>query len=227
MEFSNPEIQEFVERKKDLLEMKKKQIDQKLSEKINTIELIDLEDLERALSTDFALDTIENMAINLIISNKSSAKQAVSMALQTRKIRKAISEKKDDLLKPLKNFQKNVCNHTAYLIEKLENLEESLTKKIENWIEIQNENPFDHIEKIDTEDGTMLYKYDFDFEIQNINQVPFQFLKIDEKAIENAIKNGIRNIPGLSIFETKKATFRVKNFENKVKNQSNYIDLEV
>ena len=141
--------------------------------------------------------------------------------------KKAITEKKEELLKPLKDFQKNVYNHTAFLIEKMEYLEESLTKKIEKWIEIQNENPFDHIEKIETEDGTMIYKYDFNFEIKDINQVPFQFLKIDEKAVESAIKGGIRNIPGLSIFETKKATFRVKNFENKVKNQSNYIDLEV
>ena len=105
-------------------------MNKKLSEKINTIELVDIEDLERSILKDFALDTIENMGIDLTISNKSSAKQAVSMALQTRKIRKAISEKKDELLKPLKDIQKNVSNHTTSLIERLENLEQSLTKKI-------------------------------------------------------------------------------------------------
>ncbi len=198
-----------------------------LEKKIITIELFNDEDLGKVLSTNFSLDHIENMAYEITISNKSIAKQAVSMALQTRKIRKAISEKKDELLKPLKDIQKNVSNHTTSLIERLESIEDTLTNKLEEWIEIQNENPFDHIEKIDTEDGTMNYKYDFDFEIKDINQVPFQFLKVDEKAVESALKNGMRNIPGLSIFETKKATFRVKNSENKVKNQSNYIDSEV
>ena len=192
----------------------------------NQIEILDEKTLEQTFR-GFALESIENLVCDLIITNNSSAKQAVSMALQARKMKKAISDKKDELLEPLKSFQKHVTLNSSCLIKKLEELEETLTEKIEAWIEEQNKSPFTHIEKIDVEDGSMNYKYDFDFEIKDINQVPFQFLKVDEKAVESVLKSGMRNIPGLSIFETKKATFRVKNSENKVKNQSNYIDSEV
>ena len=157
-----------------------------LEKKIITIELFSEEDLGKVLSTNFSLDHIENMAYEITISNKSSAKQAVSMALQTRKIRKAISEKKDELLKPLKDIQKNVSNHTTSLIERLESIEDTLTDKLEEWIEIQNENPFDHIEKIDTEDGTMNYKYDFDLIIQPIELCYLLFFHIYKLSLQIA-----------------------------------------
>ena len=188
----------------------------------NQIEILDEKTLEQTFR-GFALESIENMVCDLIITNNSSAKQAVSMALQARKMKKAISDKKDELLEPLKSFQKHVTLNSSCLIKKLEKLEETLTEKIEAWIEEQNKSPFTHIEKIDVEDGSMNYKYDYEFKVENINEVPFKFLKVDEKAVNKALKSGMRSIPGLDIYETYYATFRVKNSENNAKKEEDYI----
>lgn len=52
-----------------------------------------------------------------------------------------------------------------------------------------------------TESGTTSYVSTWDFELVDIESVPHKYLMIDAPAIRNAIKAGIREIPGIKIFE--------------------------
>lgn len=63
------------------------------------------------------------------------------------------------------------------------------------------------IEEISTADEisvgnsmTTFRKY-ITFEIVDITKVPAEYLSVDTKAINQAIRNGVRDIPGLKIFE--------------------------
>ena len=41
----------------------------------------------------------------------------------------------------------------------------------------------------------------WEFEIEDINKVPREYLTLDEKKVKDDLKMGIRNIPGLKIYE--------------------------
>lgn len=48
----------------------------------------------------------------------------------------------------------------------------------------------------------------WDYSLVDLDQVPRQYLTLDEKAVKAAIKDGVRTIPGLNIFETHNITVR-------------------
>lgn len=56
--------------------------------------------------------------------------------------------------------------------------------------------------------GTATVKKVWDFEVLDERQVPREFLIVNEKAIRAAVKAGVRNIPGVQIFETEQLAVR-------------------
>jgi hypothetical protein len=61
-----------------------------------------------------------------------------------------------------------------------------------------------------TDIGTMSTLSVWDFEILNIKEVPREYLELNHSKVKAAIKNGIRNIPGLQIFEDTQVRIRTK-----------------
>ncbi len=53
-----------------------------------------------------------------------------------------------------------------------------------------------------TEGGTSFQRKTWTFSVEDVNKVPREFLELNESAVRAAIKNGVRNIDGLKIFET-------------------------
>jgi len=48
----------------------------------------------------------------------------------------------------------------------------------------------------------------WEFEVEDIGNIPREYLLLDEKKVRDAIRMGIRNIPGIRIFETTKTVLR-------------------
>ena len=46
------------------------------------------------------------------------------------------------------------------------------------------------------------------FEVQNLSNVPREYLMLDEKKVREAIRSGERNIPGLMIFQKQQTVYR-------------------
>ena len=59
-----------------------------------------------------------------------------------------------------------------------------------------------------TESGSAHQRMTWEFEIEDATKVPRAYLAIDEKLIRQAVKAGIRQIPGVRIFEQASTTFR-------------------
>lgn len=59
-----------------------------------------------------------------------------------------------------------------------------------------------------TESGSAHQRMTWEFEIEDKSMVPPEYLMVDEKAIRQAVKAGIRQIPGVRIFELASTTFR-------------------
>jgi hypothetical protein len=61
-------------------------------------------------------------------------------------------------------------------------------------------------ESIVTENGEVIFKRPWTYVVADMAQVPDEYLTVDNVKVANAIKDGLRNIPGLSIFQTRTLT---------------------
>lgn len=63
---------------------------------------------------------------------------------------------------------------------------------------------------IKTSSGSATAKLKWTFKLVDISQVPVEFLLLNEKKIKHLVEAGIRNIPGIEIFQQEKTSFRSK-----------------
>lgn len=146
-----------------------------------------------------------------VIETVEQAKNALSMALQSRKIFKALEEERKKITKPHVDFQRSINKLVGSIQDRLKEIETRLESKISTWVEQELENPFSQFDSIVVEDGSLLTKNVWDFCIINENEIPPEFLVPCSSLIELAIKNGIRKIPGVEIFQKRETSLRVKN----------------
>jgi hypothetical protein len=61
---------------------------------------------------------------------------------------------------------------------------------------------------IRTESGVASGRKTWTFELADLGKVPREYMTLDERKVNDAIKAGLRNIPGLRIYEKETTTFR-------------------
>lgn len=173
--------------------------------------VVDLGALKYELMRQFDIDMLENSAAAIGVRSEDDARGALSMALQARKLEKALDDSRAQIVKPHFDYQKAINKLVKDFKDKLTAIEQSLHKKIDKWIETERENPFTAIDKLEVEDGSLTTKKSYDFVVEDERLVPLEYMVIDAGAIEKAIKFGTRKIPGVKIIEKTETTLRVKN----------------
>lgn len=171
----------------------------------------ELLEIEAQIMENIDIDFIEKKSSEIEIFDEDIAKTALSMALQVRKLEKTLEKSRVELTKPHVDYQRSINKIVKDLKEKLKSIENSLQIKIESWIRVENENPFLRVDELTVDDGTMFKTKSWTFEIDVIEAIPTKFLMPNEKAIQEAIDNGIREIPGVHIFKDEKFIMRTKN----------------
>lgn len=66
------------------------------------------------------------------------------------------------------------------------------------------------VQKIAVEDGTSTTEQVWKFEVEDASIIPREYLIIDERAIKQSIKAGVRSIPGVKVFSEQVKRYRVK-----------------
>lgn len=145
---------------------------------------------------------------NFQVTSKITAETCLSMTLQARKMRQALDRSRAEIIKPHIDFQKAVNKMSKDYEKKLLEIEESLSEKVIFWLE--NPMCFD-IDKLSVEDGCLSKKIVIDYEVMDETLIEREFLTVDTKKIELAIKNGLLKIEGVRIFERYKIDLRIKN----------------
>ena len=167
------------------------------------------------LSKKLDLSPLISRATNHEIINEESASQALSMGLQARKIRKQLDETRLTIVRPHLDFQRAVNKIVKEYETILEKIESDLKTKLDEYL--QNSNSSNNAEfiaksrEILVEDGKLAKVKKWVWELENEQLIPREYLSLDEKKIESAIKNGVRNIPGIKVFEKEEISIRIKN----------------
>lgn len=89
--------------------------------------------------------------------------------------------------------------------------DEVTQKAIQRTIEMKQNTAIEataKVEKINLSTDTASVSMVWDFEITDKTQIPLEFLKVDEVAIRNAIRNGERNISGVKIYQKPQLSLR-------------------
>jgi hypothetical protein len=173
--------------------------------------MMTLSELNEKINKEFDLQFFEEGAKNISIESENSAKQALSMALQSRKIVQSLEKSRVEIIRPHLNYQRAVNKIITDLKLKLESMQDSLQGKIKNWALKQKDNPFLCVDELKVEDGSFYLKEEWRFFIEDPKIVPDCYKIVNENEIEMAIQNGLRDIPGVKIFKNQTSHMRVKN----------------
>jgi predicted phage tail protein len=147
--------------------------------------------------------------------NEESASQALSMSLQARKIRKQLDETRLSIVRPHLDFQRAVNKIVKEYESKLEQIENNLKNKLDEYLKqassTNNSSFISGSKEMLVEDGKLTRVKKWAWELEDEHSIPREYLILDEKKVDEAVKQGVRNIPGIKVFEKEEITMRVKN----------------
>lgn len=170
---------------------------------------------QQLLSKKLDLTPLISRASEHEVVNEESASQALSMSLQARKIRKQLDETRLSIVRPHLDFQKAVNKIVKEYESKLEHIENNLKNKLDEYLKqassTNNSSFISKSREMLVEDGKLTKVKKWVWELEDEQSIPREYLTLDEKKIDEAVKQGIRNIPGIKVFEKEQITMRVKN----------------
>jgi hypothetical protein len=169
--------------------------------------------VEKALFSALQAEILPAMRekVGMDVLDEESARQALSCSLQARKLKNAIEKSRKEIVRPHMDFQKAVAKMAKDVYEDFERIEQDFAAKVIAWMDSQKDNPFTRCDEIQVDDGSLTLKSGYDFVIDDLSQVPLEYLTIDSAKIKEDIEKGVRAIPGLKIRPVEVVTMRVKN----------------
>lgn len=138
------------------------------------------------------------------IDDEETAKEALTCALLARNWLKRVDLNRKEVIKPESEFIKAFNSAVKEVAAKLEDIEAEISLRVHYWMEDNA------IDTLDCEVGKMDKKIVYTFQLDSIECVPAEYLMLDEKKVKEAIKNGVRRIPGVTILKGKEMSMRLK-----------------
>lgn len=170
--------------------------------------------IKNELGTEKVSELVER-AEGIIVETDADARNAVSTALSARKLGKEISKLRKEITEPALSFQKRAIAVEKEYISQLENVESGLFEKVEVY-QTQRRESLEasgitdySFENLKTDLGSCSTRSYFEFKIVDESLVPREYFKLDSVKLNEDIKNGIREIPGLEIQEIFKKQYRL------------------
>ncbi len=172
------------------------------------------------------------VAKELIVNEDCGYRKITSLYRQARDWKKSIEIKRKELTEPLRSQTVKINDHAKKLtdpldiiidvanakanayqrhLEEVKRLEDEKLKAAASIFDAQDEIYIAPMEKIIRGDGAIaVTKTEKKFRLVDITKVPEKYLMVDEKAINQALKMGINEIPGVEIYEETTTQLRVR-----------------
>ncbi|MFN3327783.1 MAG: hypothetical protein ACK40U_02865, partial [Fervidobacterium pennivorans] len=192
-----------------LIASAKVQIDA-LAKACQTLTVVDDYSLEKGKELAKEAKRIENFIEE---KRKEATKPLLERKKQIDDFAKMLTANLNNAVKSLRQqIQKYEEEKERRRIEELRRLEEERRRKEEELLQAQKQNDVSQFEKIQelqqfeqkvsqlSEKSSSL-RMVWTFEVVDINAVPREYLVLDETAVRRAIQAGIREIPGLKIYQ--------------------------
>lgn len=178
----------------------------------------------------FRVERMVDFAHSYDVCSKLAAEEALSYAVEAKTLFKKLETLRKEITEPARKFVNRVNDTAKIFTEKLEKVEEIIKQKIDIWKHKQEEenqhkkeeaelfakamdlSVIPHVDdssKVIRGEGVTSYeKTEWKFHVEDLCKVPMHFLKIDEEQIKLALRNGVREIPGLKIYSEQKTVIR-------------------
>lgn len=174
----------------------------------NVTSPLDVEAAKKALETPVMRELMAK-AEHLIVDTLEDAELALSMQDQAHTFAKQVEETRKQIVRPHLDFQKAVKAFADDLREQFECVRQVVTDKLDRYCsKVGHETGVNA--KLANEDATASQVTEWLFEIKNPLAIPIEYLMPNEKAIKQAIKEGVREIDGLRIYSETKTKYKSK-----------------
>ncbi len=168
-----------------------------------------LQELSRLHNTVLGcMETIPNICENK--KDEETAKTALSLALKSRIYENDIEKERLTTTKPYLQVQKEINNSYKCISDKYQEIQIALKTSIDKWIEENKDFPFVNTDYLQVDEGSLYKKTTWDWEVISTVEIPLDYLIPDSDTITKAVKNGVRHIPGIEIFEKTETLMRLK-----------------
>lgn len=159
------------------------------------------------------------LAAKIKVEDQKSAELAIGFAGEARKMKKRIENTKLAITEPYRDFVGEINGLAKNYTERLDKVSEIIEQKLTYW-KIEESKKASEVglsEALENGDALVLAMQDttklratnctaferdaWKYEVADIFQVPIDYLEVNENSVKLAIKNGLRNIPGLRIYK--------------------------
>jgi hypothetical protein len=137
------------------------------------------------------------------VETREQVDMALNMAVEAINLNENIEATRKAIIEPTRKFQSEVNLLAKDFTEKLGDMKTTIVSTIEDW-KTRNE----EVGEIGTSKVAVIESSEFEYEVEDYDSVPRQFLTVDEDRIKLAMKKGMRTIPGIKINTKKKLTLR-------------------
>lgn len=168
---------------------------------------------------DVQVDKVVMMANQIKVSDSIGAERALEFAGEARKIKKRIEGTRLKITEPYRDFVSEINATAKRYTERLDAVSTAIEAKLTTWKQEEAKKAAEIDLSASLENGDALIlattdtskinvancsAYDRDvwkYEVADIFQVPIDYLEVNQNSVKLAIKNGLRNIPGLRIYK--------------------------
>lgn len=195
------------------------------------LEITKYNEAERQLK-EFQIDVSDALLYteSLEIKNRMQAQETLEYIARVRTIKKSVEEKKKTLTEKAKEYVSKISSFAKTFLEPLEEIEGRLGEKLHAWRElVRKEEEKERVlvedleclgisiirinqdeGSIKSESASVYDRISHRIDVCDVNLIPREYLMPDMKKLALAVKNGVREISGITITEETKTVVRKK-----------------
>ncbi len=197
----------------------------------DTVEIISQNEIEKTLeSFEFAIEQTLECALEYNVCSQWAAEEAINLVAKVKSYSKKIDEVRKRINEPYKKMINYNNDKAKPFTDRLERIEYILKGKIDSWKRKFEEeqkqkeeeaklfqaavsleaNPFMAVstDRLKSSDALAYERSEWKFQVESLSEVPLQYLMVNEEKVKALLKAGMREIPGLKIYEEKKTIIR-------------------
>lgn len=169
---------------------------------------------------DLIITDMAKQSMNHVISNKATFDQAIQMGTQARKMQSELKKKIDEIKAPYKKFNTDLGALLRKADTKLENIAKDLKSRVLKESSVYMPKPKPAAaplpktsetappapvgagnERVKIDGASVKRNTIPKWELEDLSKVPREYLTVNAVKINQAVKGGAREIPGLKIWE--------------------------